>query len=486
MFIVHLLRVWSIIRVINKRGGLYILAKKLPKPIYYFSLIFIRRNKTHSKGQILRSIFYDLGPMFIKLGQVLSTRYDLIGDNAAKELSLLQDKIPITKENYVDKTIVKNFGKGVSELFLEFDRKAIAAASIAEVFKAKTINGDEVAVKILKPRIHKIFQKEIKFFRWLACLIDNNFEIAKRLKPHEIVNSLENFIKSELDLRLEAASAIKFSEIHKNDKNIHIPKIYWDLTSSDVLTLEWIDGIKLSEKEALQQNNYNLQKISENFVLMFFRQAFEEGIFHADLHSGNVLVNKKQQIVLLDFGIVGTLDMNSRVYIAEILNGFIKKDYDYVAKVHFEAGYIPKDQSFFLFSQACRALGEPIVGFSSDEISISNFFSQLLKITRDFKMEVQPQLLLLQKTIVMTEGLAVYLNPKINLWGVTAPFVTEWGKKHLALDAKIVRKIFNIIKKIEDLPSGKDGKVIYRTKANKYNNLVIYILLFVIAILLFR
>ncbi|MEQ9115939.1 MAG: 2-polyprenylphenol 6-hydroxylase [Rickettsiales bacterium] len=464
MFFIHILRVWTIIRTINKKGGFYILVKKLPKPIFWLLLVFVRRNTKDSPGKILRSIFYDLGPVFIKLGQALSTRIDLVGEEMARELALLQDRLPITKELYVAKTITKELGKPVEELFSSFDHKAVASASIAEVFKAKNLDGKDVAVKILKPRIRKIFKREVAFFRWGAEVLDNYFKIAKRLKPHEVVDTFENYMKSELDLRLEAAAAMKFSEIHQNDKHIHVPEVYWDLTSEDVLTLEWIDGIKISELNELKKHKYDLTKLAENFVLMFFKQAFEVGMFHADLHSGNILVNKKQQIVLLDFGIVGHLDINSRVYIAEILNGFAKKDYDYVAKVHFEAGYIPRNQSFFLFSQACRAIGEPIVGQSSDKISIGNFFAQLLKVTRDFKMEVQPQLLLLQKTIVMTEGLAVHLSPKINLWKVTEPFVREWGKIHLALDAKIVRRIFNVIKKLEDLPTSGNKTSVYIKK----------------------
>lgn len=451
MFINHFFRLFFILRTINRHGGLYILRGMVPNFLFILFRPFIVKKQGKENGEIIRGIMHDLGPVFIKFGQALSTRSDLIGDDIARELAHLQDRVPPMKKNYIDLEIKHNFGQEVAEIFQEFDREVIAAASIAEVFKAKTKDGKSVAVKILKPGIKKEFERDIKFFKWAAGIIEQLFPKSRRLKPLEVVYSFEKFTKMELDLRLEAAAASRLKTIHHGDKDIYIPQIHWHLTTANILTLELIDGIKIYNLKNLEEHNHDLKKLSEVVILMFLKQAFESGYFHADLHPGNIFVNSKGQVVLLDFGIMGHLDSKTKLYIAEILYGFMKRDYDYVAKVHFEAGYVPKDQSFMAFSQACRAIGEPIIDLPVSRISIAKLLAQLFKTTKDFEMETQTQLLLLQKTMVMVEGLAVKLNPQVNMWEVARPFVENWAKLNMSFDAKIVNKFYDITEKFEDL-----------------------------------
>lgn len=446
----NILRLLLIVRVINTQGGLFYLKKIFPKTLFIFSP-FIIKPKNKTVGEILRNILYRLGPAFIKFGQVLSTREDLISKEVALELAQLQDRLPPVQKNYIVQAFRKNFETTASNIFKEFNYETVASASISEVFKAKTFDGNDVAVKILKPGIRKQFQKDIEFFKWLCFLIEKFFISSKRLKLIEVIETFEELIKFELDLKLEAAAASKMKSVHINDNNIYIPEVYWNLTTEEILTLEWVNGVKINEVAVLSKKGFNLQKISAELIRIFFKQAFDYGFFHADLHAGNILIDKKGKIVLIDFGITGWLDNETRIYIAEILYGFLKKDYEYVAKVHFEAGYVSKKNSFFAFSQACRAIGEPIVGQPVNQISIAKLLAQLFKTTKDFDMETQPQLLLLQKTMVMVEGLGTKLCLSINMWEVIQPDIENWAKRNLAFDAKIINKLKKVNNDFNDI-----------------------------------
>ncbi len=429
----NIFRAIQIIRTLNKKGVLFLIKSKLP----FILSPFIIKDKNTNKGDILREAFYALGPCFVKLGQMLSTREDLVGKEICYSLESLQDSMPRIEVSYAKETIKRNFDQDLEELFSHFDHKSVASASIAEVFKAKTIDGRNVAVKIIKPNVKTQIDRDMSLLRSCANLFTFFSSEARRLRLDKVVERFQEFINSELDLCIEAATISKIKEIHKDDENIYTPKVFWEYTSSEILTMEWIDGFKVNKVDLLEAQNIDRHKIASSLILMFFKQSLEYGYFHADLHPGNILIQDNGQITLLDYGIIGHLTAKDRHYIAEILYGFIKRDYEYVAKIHFDAGYVPKTQSLFQFTQACRAIGEPIIDLPANKISIAKLLTRLLETTKKFQMETQPQLLLLQKTMVMVEGLAKKIAPDINLWNITKPFLEEWAKQNLSFDSKV-------------------------------------------------
>ncbi len=441
MFVLlNILRLLKIAFVFYKRGGLFLLYDRgiIPRTLICFLSIPILHNRSLSKGRILKLILQDLGSFFIKFGQTLATRSDLIGDAAAQELAELQDRLPSKDNPHIIKYIEKELNCRLVDLFENFNTQPIATASIAHVFKTKLSTGQEVALKVLKPGIEKEFKKDIKLFFWLAKITEKICPSLKRLKLIEIVETFADTTKSEMDLRLEAAAASELSENHRNDKKIYIPKVYWHLTTKRILVTEWIDGIPIYKTKLLKQAKYDLKEILYNFTSMFLNQAYRDGFFHADLHAGNILIMKNSNIALIDFGIMGRLDKKTRFYLAQILKGFLDRNYNYVAKIHFKAGYVPRHKSIGNFAQACRAIGEPIVGLPSNKISVGKLLSHLFKVTKDFDMPTQPQLLLIQKTTVVVEGIGTILDPSANLWKIAEPWIKTWSAKHLKFDAKIV------------------------------------------------
>jgi ubiquinone biosynthesis protein len=437
-----LLRLFKILFILVRRKGLFLLIdlKFVPSLL----LPFFRYNNSVSKGKTIRAILEDLGPFFVKFGQTLATRSDIVGDEVSFELSLLQDRITPKMDKKEAQTIIRqSLGKDINELFKEFSQMAIAAASISEVFLAKTLAGEKVAVKILKPGIEKTLDKDIKFFIFLAKIIDNNFASLQRLKLIEVVNLFQIMIKKEMDLTLEAAAASQLRENHSNDKGVYVPKIHWEMTSKNILTLEWLEGIPIYKISELKKHKIDINKVVRNFAFMFFNQAYRDGFFHADLHPGNLLVKKNGDIELIDFGIIGTLDRKTKVYLAEILKGFLNKDYYHVAKIHFAAGYVSEEYSMEEFALGCRAIGEPIVGITSDQISVGTLLARLFKLTKDFNMSVQPQLLLIQKTTVVVEGVISSLDPKTNMWDLARPWIDKWSDK--AFDASIINAAYDMI-----------------------------------------
>lgn len=390
-------------------------------------------------GERLVRLLERMGPSFVKLGQTLSTRPDIIGVEYAHALASLRDSLPPFPFRDIERSVEQAFGVPISRLFSEVDDTPIAAASVAQVHKAVTKDGTTVALKVLRPGIEARFLRDIRFFYWCARLIERLLPQYRRLKPMAIVRTLEASVQAELDLRLEAASADELRAHHKQDPMLYIPKVYWNLTARRVLTTEWVEGIALHHVEALSHAGYDLKLLSTRFAVSFFNQAYRDGVFHADLHPGNVFVNAKQQIVLVDFGIMGRLDEANRLYVAQILKGFVERDYDFVAQVHIDAGYIPEDTDLQAFSLACRAIGEPIVGQSAADISIARLLEQLFSVTEQFDMETQPQLLLLQKTLVLVEGVGSMLYRDMNMWQLAEPWIREWAKSHLGLEAQAKR-----------------------------------------------
>ncbi|MGB4191058.1 MAG: 2-polyprenylphenol 6-hydroxylase [Rickettsiales bacterium] len=408
--------------------------------IYIGSVCLIHRSN-------LAKAFELLGPAFIKLGQFLSTRPDLIGQEFANNLCYLRDKLPSFPFREVRKIVKSEFGKEIEELYSEFYEIPIAAASIAQVHKATTLDGKEVAVKVRRPNIDKVLKKEIAFFYFVAKIVEGLFSKYKRLKLKEVVKTIERSFNFELDLSFEAAAADELAQKNKLDF-VYIPKVDWLRTSHKIFTMEWIDAVSIYEKDKLIEANIDLSILATNFVVMFFSQAFVDGFFHADLHQGNIMVNKSGQIILLDFGIMGRLDYNNRAYIAQILHGFLKKDYDSISKIHLKAGYVSKKIDPQVFAQACRAVGEPIMNLSPEQISIAKLLSHLFKITEDFQMETQPQLLLLQKTMIMVEGIGKVLCNDKNLWILAEPWINQWAQENLSKEAKIAKLIRKMVDQI--------------------------------------
>lgn len=430
----------------------------------FFAPLSLLGKSKEDYGKRLVDCLSLLGPIYIKFGQTLSTRPDLIGTNLADYLRLLQDKLPPFDSKVARGMIEREFpchprengdpekiildsrlrGNDIGEggmTISYFNDVPIAAASISQVHKARLATGEYVAVKILRPNIRKKYDRDIKLLYFLAKIV-SKFYKAKRLKPIKVVDKFHETMKFELDLRLEAAAASELADnMIREDHNVIIPKIYWDLTSENILTTEWLDGTSIYDTPVLKEMGLEPAKIAQNFAVMFFNQAYRDGFFHADLHPGNILVNKEGKIILLDFGIMGRLKEKDRLAIAESLFGFLSRDYKLVAKVHLRAGYVPANTDLDLFAQSCRAVTEPVVGAPTKNISVGKLLAHLFKITEDFGMEIQPNLLLLQKTLIMVEGVGRQLDENVNMWQLAEPWIKKWAVKNLSPEAKLLRLI---------------------------------------------
>ena len=391
----------------------------------------------HLLGNNFATLFSKLGPVFIKLGQNLSARPDIVGVKNARDFSLLQDQLEQFSHEKVIKIIEEDFNCKMSDIFSEFTLTAHAAASVAQVHRAKTLRGEIVAVKILRPGIEKRFQRDIRLLFFLAFILEKLSINLRRLKLIEVVKIFQESVRFELDLRFEAAHACELKE--KNDE-IYIPRVYWEFTTQRILTLEWIHGQKISEIS----DNYTL---ASQLAITFFKQAYCDGFFHADLHSGNIIVMSNNRLALVDFGIMGRLSENDRMYMVEIFKGFLSKDYTYVAKIHFIAGYVAKEQQNFV--TACRAIGEPVFGKPFANISMARLLGQLFKVTADFDMRIQPQLFLLQKTMLIVEGICSSVCANIDMWQLMLPYMRKWSRKNLTLKNRIkniyIRNMYSTI-----------------------------------------
>ena len=403
--------------------------------IFFFVIGFSfgdkKNNHNLSPGTKLCNALQGMGTTFIKLGQFLATRPDIIGENISNELEKLQDKLPafslVVAKNILKKELEKENFEQITNI-----SEPVAAASIAQVHFANiSVSGQnkDVAIKILRPDIERIFNEELDALMLLAYIIQSLIKKTQRLKLIEVVQLLREITNVEMDLRFEAAAASEYYQNTKNDVGFKVPKIYWNYTSKKVLCLDWVDGISIREVEKLKILNVNLKKLARDTIQHFLRHAIRDGFFHGDMHQGNLFVSKDGEIIPVDFGIMGRLDKNSRKYLAEILYGFVKRDYKKVAEVHFYAGLVSKNVSKDEFAQALRSIGEPIFGQSVKDISGGKLLKQLFEITEKFNMSTQPQLLLLQKTMVVVEGVARKLNPDTNIWVTSKPVLESWLKE---------------------------------------------------------
>jgi ubiquinone biosynthesis protein len=394
----------------------------------------------------------EIGPPAIKLGQTLSTRPDLVGAQAADNLSRLQDDLPPAPFQAIKAAIEDAFEAPLDSLFTSFETEPVGAASIAQVHRATTTDGRDVAVKVLRPGIEQDFAKAIDTYEWAAAQVEAMGGEAARLRPRMVVAYFKQWAARELDLQREAASASELKENMVAEPGYHVPDIDWRRTARRVLTLEWLDGIKLNDREALIEAGHDCKALAAILVRSFLRQAIVDGFFHADLHHGNLFALPDGRIAVIDFGIMGRIDRKARVWLAEILYGLITGDYRRVAEIHFEAQYVPAHHNVAEFATALRAAGEPIRGLPVKEISVGRMLESLFSITRDFDMPTQPHLLLLQKTIVMIEGVASKLDPDINMWETAEPFLREWMRSELGPETFLADRIIDTVRALKKLP----------------------------------
>jgi len=419
----------------------------------YRVLFFWRSSDNAATGKRLAHALHRLGPSFIKLGQALSTRSDLVGEEIAFALAQLQDRLPPFSSKRARVIIEAQLGKPLGALFASFDNQAKAAASIAQVHFAVLHDGRKVAVKILRPQIEKAFARDIALFYWLAGMAECFRYDWQRFKLKQVVRLFEDTIRMELDLRFEAAGAVRLRENLKHDAGFYVPEIHWDLTTRRVLTLERIHGIAISDVEALKAAGHDLAKLVDIAAVSFFKQVFRDGFFHADMHPGNLFVRAGGDIAVVDFGIMGALDLKNRIYLARILHGFLTEDYAALARVHFEAGLVPAHKSLDSFTLALMAITKPIIGRRLSDISVARLLGQLFTTAEAFEIEVQPHLLLLQKNMMITEGVGRMLNPDVNMWQVAEPLVEDWMHKNLGTRARLREHMQEGLALIRTLPS---------------------------------
>lgn len=429
------------------------------------------RQAPQQRGKRLARALEAMGPSFIKLGQAFSTRSDLVGREMAQELATLQDKLPPFEGKTARAIIEHEMEATLDTLFTSFDDKAVAAASVAQVHFAITKDGREVAVKLLRPGINEAFARDIGLFYWLAGLVDYFRPDLARLHLGEVVRQMEDTVRFETDLRMEAAAASRLRENLKGDAGFYVPQVYWDLTAHRMLTLERIHGTPVNDVAAIRASGHNLSKLVDIAATSFFNQVFRDGFFHADMHPGNLFVRADGSLAVVDFGIMGRLDKPMRVFLAHVLHGFLTEDYHGLAKVHFDLGIVPPHKSQEAFELALMAITKPIIGKALKDISFARLFGQLIATAESFEMEAQPQLLLLHKNMLITEGVGLMLNPEVNMWQVAEPLVQAWAMANLGPRARVKEHARETLTLLKSLPSlVKDAERILQNPAARETN----------------
>ena len=433
-------------------GIVKILARYDVQPLARISLLFrllawlmglhpsIRRLRREMPPEVrVRIAMEELGPTFIKFGQALSTRMEVLPEEFGVEMKKLQDEVPPFAFSRVAEIIKKELRGSVEQFYREFNPIPVASASMAQVHRATTQAGRDVAVKVMRPGVMALVELDIRMLSTLAALVEAYLPDWQRFRAKQVVAEFAKSIRSEINFQIEAARAQRFRENFKTDPEMQVPAVIWNLSSVRVLTMDWVDGIPIDElSQHVQHAHLDAIKISHNIFVSFFKQVFRDGFFHADLHPGNIFVLTDGTITILDFGIIGRVSVQDRMRIAQILQGFLQRDYRLVAQVHIDAGYVPYHTDIEAFEEACHIVAEPIFGQSVKDISIGNLLAQLFKITERFDMEVQPHLLLLQKTMLVLEGVGREINPDLNMWQLLEPLIRDWMTEHLGPKGQIL------------------------------------------------
>ncbi len=406
-------------------SSLKFLSKVLVVPFKYVGL-----KGDPNQPPILRSLTA-LGPAYIKFGQLLSTRPDVVGQELADELKVLQDALPPFSQKIAILTIEKELGLKLGDIFSDFSHP-IAAASLAQVHKATlSTSGQVVAVKVLRPGVEKAFLRDVDAFYLLAKIVELFSKSSRRLKPVAVIEHFEGIVREELDLRMEVSAAAEFKSNTMNDEKFNVPSVFWDLSSRRILTTEWVSGIPIGNVDKIRDSGANMESLACLIMQSFLQQALRDGFFHGDMHQGNLKLGSDGTLFVMDFGIMGRIDSYTRRVYAEILMGFLQKDYRRVAEVHFEAGYVPQDQDVEAFAQALRSVGEPIFGVEAKQISMARLLAHLFSVTERFGMATRTELILLQRSMVVVEGVSRSLYPSMNMWETARPVVENYIKENL-------------------------------------------------------
>ncbi len=425
-----------------------------------------RRSRNGASG--LAAAMTRLGPSYVKFGQFLATRPDVVGVAAAKNLESLQDQMPPFPRATAVRIVEETLGQPIDSLFVSFS-EPVAAASIAQVHKAVIRNSDgeeeTVAVKVIRPKVRDRFVRDLQGMRFAARLAERLLPDTRRLRPMEVVETLARSVTMEMDLRLEAAAISELTENTKDDPDFRIPVLYWTCTGRDVLTTEWVDAIRLNDFADMDEAGIDRPALARTVLQSFLRHAIRDGFFHADMHPGNLFVDRQSRLVAVDFGIMGRLGFQERKFLAEILLGFINRDYKRVAEVHFAAGYVPASHSIEDFAQAIRAVGEPIHDRRASEISMAHLLTLLFEITALFDMQTRPELIMLQKTMVVVEGVARAIDPELDIWRTSDAVIRGWIERYLGPVGQIEeagRNLRDLVTMVGELPelSRRAGNVL--------------------------
>jgi ubiquinone biosynthesis protein len=450
----HTIRLYRIARVLARHDALFLLDNvPAAKRLAGVARMVSSRTAEGRPGQRLARALAELGPSFIKLGQALSTRSDLVGEDVALDLADLQDNLPPFPFAEVEAIIREDFDADIADLFQEFDPTPVAAASVAQVHRAITLDGQVVAVKVVRPEVEAAFERDLDLLFWIAEITERTQPNLRRLRPVESVQAFAQTVSLEMDLRFEAAAASEMAENFRTSDDLRVPAVLWQLTSKRVMCTEWISGIPVDERDAIIAAGLDPQKIAERAARSFFRMVFEDGFFHGDLHPGNLFVDTNGRLIAVDFGIMGRVDQTTRNYLGEMLLAFLNADYKRVAEIHFEAGYVPADKSVDAFAQASRSVAEPILGLPAAQVSVARLLAQLFKITETFGMETQPQLLVLQKTMLTAEGVGRSLCPDVNFWELARPLIEDWMALNVSAPARVKRTLEDTLHAAAALPN---------------------------------
>jgi ubiquinone biosynthesis protein len=440
-------RLWRVNWVLMRHGlGEIVLATHLFRPvrfIVYFNPFYWTRDRSVGRGERIRLSLVELGPVFVKFGQVLSTRRDLLPLDIADELAKLQDRVPPFPGTQARAMVEASLGKPVTELFAAFDETPLASASIAQVHAAKLKDGREVVVKVLRPGVEQRIRADLDVLYIVAGLAEAYWRDGRRLRPLEVVAEYEKTVLDELDLVREAANAAQLKRNFAGSELLYVPEVFWDLTRRDVMVMERIHGVPVSDLKTLRGRGTDMQRLAENGVQIFFTQVFKHNFFHADMHPGNIFVDVRDPghpvYMAVDFGIIGTLSTNDQHYLAENFLAFFKRDYQRIAELHVESGWVPAGTRADEFEMAIRSVCEPIFNKPLNEISFAQVLLRLFQTARRFDMEIQPQLVLLQKTLFNIEGLGRQLYPELDLWKTAKPFLEDWTRERYSPRATLKR-----------------------------------------------